>query len=372
MKKLLDKIIITLCVTTLLFGLTGCGRAANEVSGVGFEELGLVCNVEEGVEYDYLSCLTDDTSKNVMMKAMFTDYKTYPHPEKENYELREVSLTLTLENLNENAAAQTRVNAYVDYYTLSSENKRPEGDIDLASGTETVDVNGTAYDISYKCQLANRRFSDDGNTGYMDFTFEYEVPTGYDGVVIALYNHANSKKGASLVDNYDKDTLFFRLVNKEKGNSVDVNTLTEITPKGEMLTVEDEYITYKVFAHADKYINPNISLAEAFFYIPEGMAVTLEELPTVLDIEKYYDESHEYTYSDPAKMFTAYMLAGMVDLEHSSETYMWNTLVECFNTMSYNDICTYIEEHNYETSEVIVKTYACEYIKFHVEGLVWN
>lgn len=369
MKKFVNKIILGLCVISLVGILTACSQTSKK--GEGFEELGLACSVEEGVEYDYVTTLSDDTSKSVILKAVFSDHDTCPHPEREGYELRSVNLSLTVDNLSENAAASIRCLSYVDYYSLNSEDKRAEGEVDSTSGTETVTLNGTEYEVSYSSELTNSMVSKDGTMARMDILFEYEVPVGYDGVVIALYNHANAEKGSYIIDNFDEDTLFFRLNGEASVVKEAPENITEVTPKGEMLAVDGAAFDYSLFVHDNKYINSNGILAEEFFYIPEGKTVTKEDITKVIDVKNYYDESHEYTYSEEAQLFTVYILNGMVELEHLYEDYMWNTFVECFNTMSYNDLCATIEEKD-ESSEGIVKRYACEYIKAYTERYIWS
>lgn len=370
MKKLTSKFIITLSILSLTGILAACGSTTKK-EGIGFEELELVCNVEEDVEYDYVTCLSDNTSKEVVIKAIFSNYITCPHPEKDGYELKQVNLRLTLDNLDKNAAAMNRCTAYADYYSLNSESLRPEGESDSTGGTEKVTVNGTEYELTYEFELVDLSYSEDGNTGYMDFLFEYEVPTGYDGVVIALYDHANTEKGKYLVDNYDENTLFFRLENNDDSNSLSPETVTEVTPRGVASTVVTEYLTYDTFEHEDRYIKVNVPLAEAFFYIPEGQTVTREDLESILVLDKYYNESHEYTYSDPAKFFTYYIMSGVIDINHLTEDYMYETLMECFNTMSYNEVKAYVDEYTAETSEEMVKKYACEFLVYITEMYVW-
>lgn len=369
MKKFTRKIMLALCVVSVVGSMTACGLTGRQ--GTGFEELKLECNMEEDVQYDYVSCLSDDTSQEVVMRAIFSDYVTYPHPEKEGYELRNVNLTITLGDLNQNATAVNSFLAFADYYSLDSKTPVTELDLDAASGTGTVNIDDTEYEISYEFELVDRRFSGDGNTGYMDFTFEYEVPAGYDGIVIALYNHANAEKATKVVDLFDEDTLFFRLDSEGIVEPSD-KEVTEVTPKGEVVTVETEFITYDKFEHVDKYINPNIPLAEAYFYIPDGRTVTREEMAHIFDLSYYYDESQEYTYSEESEQFTVYILNNMVEVEHLTEDYMWNTLVECFNTMSYNEVLAVVEEASEESSEAILKRYACEYLKMLTDGYVWT
>lgn len=369
-QNILRRLAAALSLLLVLGNMSACGQPSDR-TGAGFEKLGFVCNVEENIEYDYVSCLTDDTSKEVKMKAVFSDYERYPHPEKEGYELRNVNLTLTLENVKENATAANCCTAYVDYYLLDAKTERTGGAGDSASGTETVWVDGKEYGISYSFKMTELTFSEDGNTGIMKFAFEYEVPADYDGVVIALYNYANSSKGTHVVENYDKDTLFFRLYNKETAASLSPEEIIGVTPKGEKVHVESEYMKYDMFVHEHKYISADDSLAEAFFYIPEGETVTREDIAGIWYIDDYYDESQEYGSTKAGELFTLYVMNGMVELEHLTEEYMWDTYEECFNTMSYHELCTFIEEAG-ETSEEIVKKYACEHIKLLTEGYIWS
>ncbi len=196
-----------------------CGAQEGQPLPADFEVHGLVCNMEENTEYIYRSCTDRNASLPITGTVLITDYKVFSsddtHAAKEGYEWRsiQVSVSFQAENAKDNGL---RLNRWIeDYYDVdewkSSINLGNNGDM-------TYQINYLGQVWEAYCVIENYRWTgwvEDVNT-YSE-TMYFQVPVGYDGVVIAFLDASSVPKTpylhetAPVTDYADENSLFFRL-----------------------------------------------------------------------------------------------------------------------------------------------------------------
>ena len=186
---------------------TVCGKTIGEPLQAAFEEYGIVCDVEENVEYDYLS-MDYPVSKEIPGKAVFTDYNTFTsdetHPEKEGYEWKSITISTVFDDLSDWGVSQ--LTGVFDYYTGN--------DID---DVNVITYNGAEYTIEEIFKVLRTEWQ--GDTYYYSVQYDIHVPVGYDGIVVFAMNWANTltnptnDDGSIIVylEDFQKDTLAFRM-----------------------------------------------------------------------------------------------------------------------------------------------------------------
>ncbi|MDE7287330.1 MAG: hypothetical protein K2N55_10885 [Lachnospiraceae bacterium] len=162
---------------------TGCGLTQGEVLQPDFEKYGIVCDAKEDVEYPFVNKCVDN-GETTVGKIMFSDYDVFlsddGYEERDGYEWRTVTCTLTFddENANEYGVANYAY-SISDYYDVKSANESWSNDI------FTVNFNGKDYTQSmYTCEVLQDEWVEDALIIKLKFCIN--VPAGYDGVVVWL------------------------------------------------------------------------------------------------------------------------------------------------------------------------------------------
>ena len=180
----------------------------------GFEEYGIQCNAEPGVEYDYVTCAYADENTTVRGKAMF-DYTTFEaddtHEMKEGYEWKRVVVTVEFDGWTAaTIGCRASILYDLDYYTFSNRPLNKVSDHDVAERKQTIRMQDEDFEITTRYGEPQRFLGDDEKVR-ITFVYECHVPAGYDGITVALCNASNQHNGERELDRIDEDSLIFRL-----------------------------------------------------------------------------------------------------------------------------------------------------------------
>ena len=180
----------------------------------GFEEYGIQCNAEPGVEYDYVTCAYADENTTVRGKAMF-DYTTLEaddtHEMKEGYEWKRVVVTVEFDGWTAaTIGCRASILYDLDYYTFSNRPLNKVSDHDVAERKQTIRMQDEDFEITTRYGEPQRFLGDDEKVR-ITFVYECHVPAGYDGITVALCNASNQHNGERELDRIDEDSLIFRL-----------------------------------------------------------------------------------------------------------------------------------------------------------------
>lgn len=196
-----------------------CGAQEGLPLPADFEVNGLVCNMEADTAYPYHSCTDRNANLPVTGTAMVSDFRIFAsdstHAAKEGYEWRSVQVDVSFdaENARDNGM---RLNCWIeDYYDVDEWKKS----IQLGSNADmTYRIQYLGEEKEIRCVIENYRWTgwvEDINT--YSQTMYFQVPVGYDGVVVALLDPSTMPKNASNHKNTpvsqvaDENSLFFRL-----------------------------------------------------------------------------------------------------------------------------------------------------------------
>lgn len=192
-----------------------CGETEGEPLVASFEECGLTINVEEGNTYDYVTCGYKDKSKEVIGHAVFSDYRIVEEDtelgleKKEGYEWRIVHISVLYDDENANNYGMSLGHGITDYYDSEDWNEGKRKDENTGRSYSTVNYNGTQYECCYIFEL---NWSDwIGRESTDEINYCVNVPIGYDGILVYLYNAKNWEEGMLDSECVDEDTLFFRM-----------------------------------------------------------------------------------------------------------------------------------------------------------------
>ncbi len=204
---------------------TECGETEGDPLPPNFETLGLTVS-EMDVPHRYASVTYNDYSIPTVGEVTATDYKIIEsdetHEAKEGYEWRIV--TLKYHFFDENAASdgwRTSVIYDDNYYAFDLETTVgfSEGENENDGEEEakrTVNFMGEGFEIEEKDETVRNEWV--GQEAYFEKVYSFQVPIGYDGMMITCYNPANKlsalndgNETALEKDLIDENTVYFRL-----------------------------------------------------------------------------------------------------------------------------------------------------------------
>lgn len=194
-----------------------CGETVGEVLPPAFEEHGVKGQfMELGKTYDYVTCCHEDKNYKTTGHVTVMDYQTFTsddtHEAKEGYEWKTVEIQIVFFDENARGYGYECFDRYEDYYDIIGFDDSLVFDGNSGKATFTVNFNGQDYS---KCILSlggSTTGWENDNTITLPWTYEYLVPTGYDGMVVGLYDSSIPvEDGMHIYDIANDDTLFFRL-----------------------------------------------------------------------------------------------------------------------------------------------------------------
>ena len=200
---------------------TVCEKTEGTTLPASFEVHGLTINVKEGVTYDYKTACRQDYSRATVGHAAFSDYRIAQEDaalgleKKDGYEWRMVHVSILFDDANARKDGMTIGSCFENYYDIEGwDESAGDEEYDEATGSEysyyTVNDHGVEKEV---CVIERSDFSGWVNrTNTWDADVYVNVPVGYDGVVLGLYNRQHTwEDGMYIYDLADEDTLFFRM-----------------------------------------------------------------------------------------------------------------------------------------------------------------
>lgn len=189
---------------------TVCGTEGEPLTSY-FAANSLSANVETDTEYNYVTCGYTDETVETIGKFTATNYRIFAsddkHKAKDGFEYRAMDITIDFTGEDVYNYGTLTVCTRADYYTdttLAEAGDKKE--------TFTVNHQGTEYS-DCTAVFENAGFSYEESIDGMRFHAEcvFQVPTGYDGVVLAFYNGTIDIDGMHLHEVEDANMLLVRL-----------------------------------------------------------------------------------------------------------------------------------------------------------------
>jgi len=147
---------------------------------------------------------------------MFESDSDYPAKAGYEYIVSRFMITVVDENAETNGFQF--MTGHLDYFGFDP-NERVVVNDELRdseiSGFKTADKMLNYFDEDYEYYVKYTLIQSElvGDTWYVVFEYAFLVPAGYDGIVVYISNASNwsSASNRVLADNFDSETLFFRL-----------------------------------------------------------------------------------------------------------------------------------------------------------------
>ena len=199
-----------------------CGETDGTPVEPGFIRHGLRINTTAGRPYVYKTITNQDPDKTTLGEATLlyidifesdTDY-----PEKSGYEYILAHLMITFGDENARESGFRYMTGQLDYFDFDpnesavAHDDLPDSDVpDFKIANRKINFFDVDYEYFIKYTQVENVWV--GDTSYIVLEYTFLVPVGYDGMVVYLSNAANFTEADNRVlsDNFDNDTLFFRL-----------------------------------------------------------------------------------------------------------------------------------------------------------------
>jgi len=199
-----------------------CGDIYGEPLESNFVRHGLRVNATAGRSYDYITItnlepeLTTIGTAALLYVDVFNTDEGYPA--KAGYEYIVARLMITFDDENARNHGFQYLTGQVDYYGFDPdeiaviyEYLRDSDIPDFKIASRKLNFFGEDYEYYMKhTQIQNEWV---GDVTYLVIEYAFLVPVGFDGLIVYVSNAANWSEASNRVlsDNFDNDTLFFRL-----------------------------------------------------------------------------------------------------------------------------------------------------------------
>jgi len=205
---------------------TVCGEVEGEPLEPNFLAHGFRINTTSGRPFDYLTITNRDPTMSTTGEATLlyidifeSDDEDYPY--RSGYEYIRSRIMITSDDENARRNGLQSMTGHIDYFDFDPKEEAViHNDLLDSSIPDFKIANRTLnfFDEEYQYYIKHTRVQDvwAGRTLYLVIEYTFLVPAGYDGIVVYLSNAANWTEGRNRVvsDNFDNDTLFFRLRNQ--------------------------------------------------------------------------------------------------------------------------------------------------------------
>jgi len=199
-----------------------CGEIGGEPTQPNFLRYGYRINTTSGRRYDYKTITSENPDLTTIGTAIllyidiFESYEDYPA--KVGYEYIVPRIMIIFDDENARDHGFTYITGHLDYFGFDPE-ENAIAHVDLQDsdikGFKTGNRMLNFFGEDYEYYLRHTQHQNEwvGDTSYIVLEYAFLVPAGYDGMVIYISNAANWSDSTSRVlsDNFDDDTLFFRL-----------------------------------------------------------------------------------------------------------------------------------------------------------------
>ena len=203
-----------------------CGEVDGAPLEPNFISYGYQINATSGRPHKYKTITDLDTSLITYGTAtlLYTDIfeSGDGYRAKSGYEYILVRFMIIFDDENAVANGYRYMTGQVDFYCMDPdeipvpyENLRDSDIPGFRIAYRTINYYGEDYEYYLKYELIQNEWI--GDIAYVLREHVFLVPAGYDGIVLYLSNAGNwMDHGSTLSDNFDNDTLFFRLVTQTR------------------------------------------------------------------------------------------------------------------------------------------------------------
>ena len=199
-----------------------CGDIDGEPLEPNFTAQGFSINTTAGRPYDYKTITNQDPDMTTVGEAtlMYVDIfeSDEDHTAVAGYEYIVARIMITFEDENASINGFKYLTGQLDYYGFDPDERviahddLEDSDFeDFKVANRRLNFYGEYYDYFLKHTQVENVWV--GDTSYVVLEYIFLVPVGYNGIIIYISNAANFSNSDSRVlsDNFDSDTLFFRL-----------------------------------------------------------------------------------------------------------------------------------------------------------------
>ena len=199
-----------------------CGETVGEPVEPHFVGHGLRINTTSGRPFDYRTITSlDSTIVTIGVAALlYIDMfeSDFEYPSKAGYEYIKARFLINFEDENARTSGFQYLTGQLDFFGFDPNeaavifNELADSDIPgFKIAGSTLNYFGEDYEYYMKHTQVQNEWV--GNKSYIVFEYTFLAPAGYDGLVVYISNAANwsDAAGRVLSDNFDSDTLFFRL-----------------------------------------------------------------------------------------------------------------------------------------------------------------
>jgi len=199
-----------------------CGEINGEPVEPSFVLHGFRINTTSGRPYDYktITNLEPDMTTVGIATLLYIDMfeSDTDHPAKSGYEYIVARIMITFDDENARNYGFQFLTGEIDYFgfdpdeiTVVHEDLKDSDVPDFKVVNRKLNFFGEDYEYYVKYSQVQNEWV--GELSYIVLEYTFLIPAGYDGLVVYISNAANWSDASDRVvsDNFDGDTLFFRL-----------------------------------------------------------------------------------------------------------------------------------------------------------------
>ncbi|MCL2820500.1 MAG: hypothetical protein FWD38_06680 [Oscillospiraceae bacterium] len=199
-----------------------CGEIGGDPIEPNFTKHGYKINTTSGRPYDYLTITghNSDLSTTGTATLLYIDIfeSDGEYPAKDGYEYIVARIMITFDDENSRIHGFTYITGQLDYFGFDP-NERSVAHNELRDsdtpGFKIANRELNYFGENYEYYIKHTQFQNEwvGDISYVVLEYAFLVPVGFDGMVVYISSAANwSDSGTRVLsDNFDDDTLFFRL-----------------------------------------------------------------------------------------------------------------------------------------------------------------
>jgi len=199
-----------------------CGVTGGDPIEPNFLVHGYRINTTSGRPYDYKTITSQNPNLTTIGTATLLYIDVFEsddgYPAKRGYEYLVARIMITFDDENSRVHGFTYITGQLDYFGFNpnedaiAHTDLPDSDI---KGFKIANRKLNFFAEDYEYYIRHQQFQNEwvGDISYVVLEYAFLVPAGYDGIVVYISNAANWSDSTSRVlsDNFDSDTLFFRL-----------------------------------------------------------------------------------------------------------------------------------------------------------------
>jgi len=199
-----------------------CGAINGEPLTPGFISHGFRINTTSGRPYSYTTITNLEPDKEVtgFLTLLYIDIFEFNEgfPVKPGYEYITARFLVTFDDENARTSGIQRLSGQTDFFdfdpdepAIEQDNLRDSDIPDFKTASRKLNFYGEYYEYYVKHTTVQIVWV--GDVLHLTIEYSFLVPAGYDGIIIYFSNASNFEdiSGRVISDNFDSETLFFRL-----------------------------------------------------------------------------------------------------------------------------------------------------------------